>query len=270
MFLGMLNSDNINSFESLKYFLNSTFRIGILMSLYDTNKTIKELKTDLNKSESNLLHYLKDLEEKEIIEKFNDYYSLTSYGYIISKQLYKFFENWNSINNNIDFIDNHIEPNIPLDLTLNMDVWEEAEIIQSTHLDYNYASHQYKELLLESKNIKVTLPILSQFHIHAILESLQNNKGHLDLITSKLIMKKIQKSDLGPLFKELEDKNQISIWYSNSHVKLNKFLTCTENFISLFLFYNDGNCDDSEMLLVQDQKKVDKMNQLIDENKLNF
>lgn len=64
MFLGMLNSDNINSFESLKYFLNSTFRIGILMSLYDTNKTIKELKTDLNKSESNLLHYLKDLEEK--------------------------------------------------------------------------------------------------------------------------------------------------------------------------------------------------------------
>ena len=39
---------------------------------------------------------------------------------------------------------------------------------------------------------------------------------------------------------------------------------------SLFLFYNDGNCDDSEMLLVQDQKKVDKMNQLIDENKLNF
>ena len=50
MFLGMLNSDNINSFESLKYFLNSTFRIGILMSLYDTNKTIKELKTDLHKS----------------------------------------------------------------------------------------------------------------------------------------------------------------------------------------------------------------------------
>ena len=60
---------NQKSFEDIQYFLTGSFRVEILLELYESDKTVKDLKEILNKSESNILHYLKDFEEKELIEE---------------------------------------------------------------------------------------------------------------------------------------------------------------------------------------------------------
>lgn len=266
----ILTNINNSSYEDIQYFLTGTFRIKLLLSLYESDKTVKELKNNLDKTESNILHYLKDFEDKQIVEKYNDNYTLTSNGYLIIRHISRLFKNWNSINNNIDYIDEHVESNMPVDLIMNVDIWGDAELVTSSHLDYNRAIHIYKDLVINSKYLKVILPILSIYHLEAILRSLDENQGKLDLITSKFIVKRIRGSILGSLFSKLEKKGQINVCYTSSHTLLNKFLTCTENVASLFLFYENGNCDDSEMLIVKDKQKVKRLNNIIDYNKFNF
>lgn len=128
---------NQNSFEELQYFLTSTFRVEVLLELYESDKTVKDLKEILNKSESNILHYLKDFEEKELVERNKEDYSLTSKGFFIIKHIVKLISNWETINSNVEFWDVHLYDNLPLSFILNMDLWDTSEIVQNDNLDYN-------------------------------------------------------------------------------------------------------------------------------------
>lgn len=128
---------NQNSFEELQYFLTSTFRVEVLLELYESDKTVKDLKEILNKSESNILHYLKDFEEKELVERNKEDYSLTSKGFFIIKHIVKLISNWETINSNVEFWDVHLYDNLPLSFILNMDLWDTSDIVQNDNLDYN-------------------------------------------------------------------------------------------------------------------------------------
>ncbi|MDO5852390.1 MAG: ArsR family transcriptional regulator [Methanobacteriaceae archaeon] len=258
------------SYDIIHYFLNGSFKIKILMELYESKKTVKELKKNLKKSESNILHYMSNLEKYEIIEKNKNEYTLSSKGYLLIKHIIKLYDNWESINKNIDFLDEHADPNLPIELNLNIDIWKSAELIISSHLEYDKAIRIYEESIFKSKDIKIILPIFSKPHLKIILESLKKNHGNLNIITSKFIITLIAESELGTLFSQLKSNKQITIWYTSSHNNLNKFLTCTENFAALFLFYENRNCDDSEMLFLTDKKSIEKLNDLIDKNKFNF
>jgi predicted transcriptional regulator len=159
---------NQSSFEDIQYFLTASFRVEILLELYESNKTVKNLKEILNKSESNILHYLKDFEEKELIERNKEEYTLSSKGYLIIRHIVKLISNWGSINANLDFWDDHLYDNLPLSFVLNMDLWDNSIIITNDTLDYNKPSHVYSDLISSSKYIKVILPVLSTYHLDAI------------------------------------------------------------------------------------------------------
>ncbi|WP_323737213.1 ArsR family transcriptional regulator [Methanosphaera sp. ISO3-F5] len=258
---------NQQSFEKIQYFLTSTFRVEILLELYESDKTVKNLKEILNKSESNILHYLKDFEDKDLIERNKELYTLTSKGYFTIRHIVKLISNWGSINSNLDFWDNHLYDKLPLPFVLNMELWDNSSIVENDNLDYNKPSHVYSELISKSKHIKVILPVLSTYHLEAILNSLEKNDGTLDLITSNILLKNIYASELHERFFKLKGKGKIRLWAVNQGSRLNKFLTCTEKFSSLFLIYDNGVYDDSVMLLNEDKTNVKKLNNLFDSYK---
>lgn len=258
---------NQNSFEELQYFLTSTFRVEVLLELYESDKTVKDLKEILNKSESNILHYLKDFEEKELVERNKEDYSLTSKGFFIIKHIVKLISNWETINSNVDFWDVHLYDNSPLSFILNMDLWDTSKIVQNDNLDYNKPSHIYHDLILESKHIKIMLPVLSTYHLDSILTSVEKNDGSLDLITSNILLKNIYASEFHERFFKLKGKGKIRVYVIKQGGKLNKFFTCTENFSSLYLIHDNGIYDDSLMLLNEDKHSVKKLNKLFDSYK---
>ncbi len=258
---------NQDCFEDIQYFLTSSFRVEILMELYESDKTVKNLKEILNKSESNILHYLKDFEEKELVERDKELYTLTSKGYFIIRHIVKLISNWSAINSNLDFWDDHLYSDLPLDFILNMELWDNAEVVANDNLDYNKPSHVYSELISESKFIKVLLPVLSTYHLDALLTSLEENGGTLDLITSNILLKNIYASEFHDRFFKLKGKGRIRVRTTKRGSRLNKFLTCTENFSSLYLIYDNGIYDDSVMILNQDEFDVNKLNKLFDNYK---
>ena len=255
---------NQNSFEGIQYFLTGSFRVEILLELYESDKTVKDLKEILNKSESNILHYLKDFEDKELVERNKEHYTLSSKGYFVIRHIVKLISNWGSINSNLDFWDDHLYDNFPLSFVLNMDLWDNSSIISNDNLDYNKPSHIYSDLIANSKDIKVILPVLSSYHLDAILTSVENNDGKLDLITSNLLLKNIYSSEFHERFFRLKAQGKIRVWSTKPGKKLNKFLTCTENFSSLYLIYDSGVYDDSKMLLNDEESNVKKINELFD------
>ena len=258
---------NQKSFEDLQYFLTSSFRVEVLLELYESDKTVKDLKEILNKSESNILHYLKDFEEKELIERNKEKYTLTSKGFFTIKHIVKLISNWESINSNLEFWDSHLYDNLPLSFVLNMELWDNSEIVENDNLDYNKPSHVYHDLISESKYIKVMLPVLSAYHLDAILTSIETNDGCLDLITSNILLKNIYASEFHERFFKLKGKGKIRIYVIKSGGILNKFLTCTENFSSLYLIHDNGIYDDSVMLLNKDQHSIRELNELFDSYK---
>ena len=255
---------NQKSFEDIQYFLTGSFRVEILLELYESDKTVKDLKEILNKSESNILHYLKDFEEKELIERNKEEYTLSSKGYFIIRHIVKLISNWGSINANLDFWDNHLYDNLPLPFVLNMDLWDNSKIIANDNLDYNKPSHIYSDLISHSKYIKVILPVLSAYHLNAILSSVENNNGKLDLITSNLLLKNLYTSEFHERFFKLKSQGKIRVWSTKQSKNLNIFLTCTENFSSLYLIHDNGVYDDSKMLLNDEESNVKKVNELFD------
>ncbi len=258
---------NQESFDNIQYFLTSSFRIGLLLELYESNKTVKNLKDTLNKSESNILHYLKDLQEKEVVKRNNECYTLTSKGYLIVRHIIKFINNWDSINSTLDFWNNHVDASLSLSSILNISLWDTGELVTKDNLDYNKPSTVYTELISKSKYIKVILPVLSIYHLDAILSSLENNGGTLDLVTSNILLRNIYSSDLKERFFNLRANGQIKINATLPGTKLNKFWTCTENFSALYLIFDTGLYDDSIMLLTKDISRVNKLNELFDNYK---
>lgn len=255
---------NQNNFEYIQYILSGSFRIEILLELYESEKNVKELKEILNKSESNILHYLKDFEEKTLVKREKDSYSLTSKGFLIIKHVIKLISNWETINSQLDFWDNHLYDKFPLSFILNMDLWDNSELVTYDNLDYNKASHVYSDLITKSKYIKVMLPVFSTYHLDALLSSVEKNDGILELITSKVILQNIYNSDLSKRFFKLKANGKLKVWVTDTALHINKFLTCTENFTSLYLIYDSGIYDDSVMLLNKEENSLNKMNELFD------
>ena len=88
--------------------------------------------------------------------------------------------------------------------------------------------------------------------------------GKLDIITSNLLLKNLYASEFHERFFKLKAQGKIRVWSTKQSNNLNKFLTCTENFSSLYLIYDSGVYDDSKMLLNDEDSNVKKLNELFD------
>ena len=242
-----------DEYKNVKYILTSGMRTRLLLSIYDSSKNLEELRISLEKPSATILHGLKELENKNLIRKAQKYYELTSNGYLLTTNMVKLIENWYAINKNKSFWNNHDISDIPEDILKNMYLLKDAEYETSTTSNLSNAFNKYIKLISESATLKIILPIYSENHLKHMIRLLEENKlRSLELIVDERILKSIQKNS--QLNKGLLKNKKVKIKCINRNLKI--FLTCSDEFMSLSLFFKDGHYDDAQILIAKDENAL--------------
>ena len=105
--------DNIK--KELKFLTNSKVRLKLLICLYDSELTVKELHEKTNLNYSSITNNLNKLEEFEYINKNNEKYTLTTSTKMKLVNLLYFNNNLDFIYEYVDFINNHQVENDNID-----------------------------------------------------------------------------------------------------------------------------------------------------------
>lgn len=241
----------------MRYILTSELRLNLILSLYKTRKNLEELRNELDKKSTNISRGLKELKEKNLIEKSEKYYSLTSTGFLVCINIYNLINNWCAVENTYDFWQKHSIDSFPLKFLNKMTIWKKAELIQADNVDFAKPLTEYIKYLSKSKNLKIILPVFSKIHFDAILDSLIKNDGTLELITTEAILKVLYNSDSEGIFSSLVNSGKINLFVTEEVVET--FLTSADNFASLYLFFDNKCYDDSAMLLIKDEESISRV-----------
>ena len=255
-------------FKNVKYILTSSMRTRILLAIYNDSKNLDDLRRDLNKPSATILHGLKELETENLVRKVQKYYELTSNGYLLTTNMIKLIENWYAINKNKSFWDNHDISDIPQELIKNIYLLKNARYVSSTTSDLSNAFNKYKKLISRASHLKIILPIYSEIHFKLLIKLLKGKQlKSLELIISQRILNSIKRNNY--FNKGLIKNNKVKITIIKRNMKV--FLTCSDQFMSLSLFFKDKHYDDSQILIANDDKALDwastLFNQFMEENK---
>jgi len=246
-----------SEFDTLRHILNSTMRTKLLLSLYHDKKKLATLRDDLGKPSATILHGLKELSKNSLITKIDKYYCLSSVGYIFTVNLLKLIEKWYSIELNIDFWKNQDIKAIPQGYLRKIDIFKNAKYIISDETDLTKPLNMYLELIAESNSLKIILPIFSKVHLDAIVHKLDNG-CNIELIMDENIFESINSNGYRKkLFENSNNskkRNNLKIWKVKKDLKL--FLTISENFLLLSLFFEEGSYNDSSMLLDKSKEGI--------------
>lgn len=240
-------------FKSLKYILTSSMRTRLLLAIYDNSKNLDELRNELKKPSATILHGLKELENINLVKKVQKYYELTSNGFLLTTNMMKLIENWYSINKSREFWDNHDLKDIPDEVLKNIYQLKEARYVNSTTSDLSNAFTNYINQTADAKTLKIILPIYSENHFKQMIKLLNGDKlEKMELIVSEHILRSIKRNDF---FKNALVKHE-KVKITSIKRNLKVFLTCSDEFMSLSLFFKDGHYDDSQILIGNDDDAI--------------
>ena len=225
-------------------------RTKLLLAIYDMPMNLDELRSMLKKPSATILHGLKELESINLVKKSQKHYELTSNGYLLTTNMIKLIDNWYALSKSEIFWNNHDLSDIPEEIIRNIYLLKDAEYISSTTSDLSIAFNKYIKLISKAKELKILLPIYSENHFKHMIDFLNEGKlEKLDLIVSKEIYNSIKRNEL---FKtELLENSKVNTLVTDKKFKI--FLTYSERFISLTLFFKDGHYDDSHILIAKDE-----------------
>ena len=240
-------------FRGIKYILTSNIRSKILLSLYENPKKLDELREEIKKPSATILHGLKELETMNLLKKVQKDYKLTSNGFLLTANMIKLIENWNSISKCRSYWDNHDLSDIPDYLFKNIYLLEKGEYISSSTSDLSNAFNNYISLISKAKSLKMILPIYSEHHLKHIVKLLNEDKlKHLEIVISEEILSSLELNAF--FYTTIVENKNVEIKCLKKNLKL--YLTFNDEFMSLTLFFNDGHYDDSHMLVSKDKDAI--------------
>lgn len=236
-------------FSGLKYILTSGMRSKLLLTIYENPKNLDDLRNELKKPSATILHGLKELENSNLVKKVHKYYELTSNGYLITTNMIKLIENWYSVNKGKLFWNNHDLSGIPDDMLKNIYLLKNARYVNSTTSDLSNAMNAYLAQISQARKLKIILPIYSENHFKHLIKLLDGTKlESLELVISEELERFMNQNEY---FKNsLLNNEKVKIKIIKRKIKI--FLTFSEEFVCLTLFFKDGHYDDSQLLIAND------------------
>lgn len=240
-------------FSGLKYILTSTMRSKLLLTIYEYPKNLNDLRNELEKPSATILHGLKELETKNLVKKVKKSYELTSNGYLITTNMIKLIENWYSVNKSKLFWNNHDLSDIPEDLLKNVYLLKDAQYVNSTTSDLSNAFNTYIKLISQAEELKIVLPIYSENYFKQLIKILNGKKlKKLELIIDRNLKKSMEQNEY---FKtSILNNEKVKITCIEQKTKI--FLTFSQEFVTLTLFFKDGHYDDSQILIGNDKNAL--------------
>lgn len=236
-------------FSGLKYILTSGMRSKLLLTIYENPKNLDDLRNELKKPSATILHGLKELENSNLVKKVHKYYELTSNGYLITTNMIKLIENWYSVNKSKLFWNNHDLSGIPDDVLKNIYLLKNARYVNSTTSDLSNAMNAYLRQISQARKLKIILPIYSENHFKHLIKLLNGPKlESLELVISEELERSMNQNEY--FKKSILNNEKVKIRIAKRKIKI--FLTFSDEFVCLTLFFKDGHYDDSQVLIAND------------------
>ena len=247
--------NNLKDFNMIRFLIASELRLKLLLSIYKSSKSIKELELEFNKKSSNISRGLNELKEYNLITRLPDKkFSITSSGFLLVENLDHLMINFENIDKKSEFWENHTINSIPNKFLKELSLFNDSTIIKSSPMEFSKPINVYLKNISQSKDIFMILPIYSKIFMDRIYDTIINHNGYLDLITTKDIFDLIIKSDSEKYFKSLVRNKKINYYLVEDIANI--FFTATNTFSSLFLFFDNLVFDNSEMFFIDDENLV--------------
>lgn len=247
--------------EELKFQITSNIRAKIMLCLSEGPKETGELQKFTGKSQSAILHAIKEFKKQDIILKEGDTFFLSEIGEISTLKLIDMIKTSISLKKFHKLWNNHKIKYIPQDLLRDIGDLSNSKLIESEDLDIHKPCETHKKIILNSKKVKGFIPVFHKDYIKIFRNILEKGvKVELILIES-VLRKTIETDGINDLNKFIST-GDLTIWALNEDVKIT--FTITNKFFSLCLFSTEGVYDSSKLLVSDHEDAIAWGNKLFD------
>lgn len=226
---------------------------------------MSELKKETGISSSTISHNLSTLEKKKITTKEGEKYSLSPIGHLITYNLIENMKTTAVINKFQKFWLNHDLTGIPPELIKKIGDLYNSSLVESESEEIYKPHETYQEIILKSNYIKGVSPIFRFNYIDLFRNIIIENDIDVELIlTNDIIKKIIEGIDPESLenLKESLSQDKVKIWVINNNVRI--AFTVTDKYLSLGLFHEHGDYDNTKDLVSDDHDAVAWGNKLFE------
>lgn len=243
--------------DLIKYTSGSSVRVKILICLCEGIQTMSELKKEIGISSSTISYNIGNLEKKKITSKNGEKYILTPIGKLITYNIMENIKKTAVITKFQKFWLHHDLSGIPLELIKRIGDLYHSSLIESESGEIYKPHEKYQEIILKSKYIKGVSSIFRFNYIELFQYIILENDIYVELILTNDIIQKIIEGIGQDNLKHLETsmaKGNVKIWVINKDVRI--AFTVTDKYLSLGLFHEQGDYDNTKDLISDDHDAV--------------
>jgi len=250
--------------DLMRYTSSSSVRVTILICLSEGLQNMSELKKKTGISSSTLSHNLSELEKRKITTKKEEKYALTSLGTIITTNLIENIKTNAAISKFQKLWIKHDLSCIPPELIKNIGDLHNSILIESESGEIFKPHETYQKIISGAEYIKGVSPIFRFDYIDIYKKLVIEHGIDVELILTQDIvdqtMEGIDSENLEYL-RNFMSQDKVKFWVIPD-VKI--AFTVTNKYLSLGLFHENGNYDNTRDLISDDHGAVTWGNQLFE------
>lgn len=220
-------------------------RKDVLLLLEEGPKTGDEIKTALNVNSTSIMPQIKKLKEgRLIVQDEKNSYRLSDMGEIVVEKMEPLLDTVRVFEENYDYWINHDFTAIPEHLLNRIDELGNYFMLEADLNRLFEVPEDFKNNLLESRNIKIFLSYFNPLYIEIYSELIKKEADMCLILTEPVYdrMKKDYREDL----KMLIESKSAEVYICDKNVTLKDVVT--ERFCSLVLFDKKGKFDHQRLM----------------------
>lgn len=210
-----------------------------MLILLKSPKSLAELKTEVGKRETTILHTIKHLEVLNLTTKYGKTYALTSLGMMEALILEETSSAIKVVEKFKDFWHLHDITAIPNYFLQSIGALKNSILIRTETLELSKVHKTFLKILMTSKRIMGTSPIFHPDYVKTF-KNLLHQGASVELILTSVVLNKILALADPELLIDYIKEERLKIFLNDD---LRVALTVTENTFSLGLFNMDGEYD---------------------------
>ncbi|MCE8424878.1 MAG: winged helix-turn-helix domain-containing protein [Candidatus Methanoperedens sp.] len=244
----------VNSSDIIRLAVCSDLRKDIILCLFESQKSLGDLRDNLKISSTTAIHALKELEKGNLtFQEKNKNYGLTNIGRVIAIKLLDFCNAAEVSKKYERFWLEHDLSGIPQDQMEKIGWLKNSNVAEISSLDIVKTHSYYVNSVKNAKWIKGVSPIFSSDYTKVYKELAEKNLS-IQLILSEAVLNKLIEAMGTDNLKCFIDNSRVEIFVTGENIKV--AFTVTDAFLSLGLFNNNGVYDITHDLTSTDYMAV--------------
>lgn len=216
----------------------SRLRIQILLSLYEGNRTLAQLREVTGSTSQAIIPKIRILESAGYITMVDYDYCLTPVGRIVASRIRDHVVTIGILRRHQEFFAGHSLDGIPAPLLMDLGSLYESEVISDTNAEIFTVFFNFVRMVNEASHICILSPISSPAHTEAVAKRISEGVP-VEMVIDELLAQQLFRpgyiEKVGPAIKEAKN---LSILVTHQRIPVG--LTVTDRCISLGLFRSDG------------------------------